>query len=515
MRINTNVAAIIANNSLQKAEDRLNQSIRRLSSGYKINSSADDPAGCAISEKLRLQLKGLSQSDNNAADGVSVINTAEGAISEIQSMISRMKELTVQAANGTNSESERQAVQDEIDNINKEINRISNDTEFNSQALINGNLSRRVNSDLQGVNQLSVSDSYTAGVYGITVTEDARQAIAVGAGSITMSSTASITKEQEGTISINGYKISISEGDTLDKVMGKIIDGVNITGGSAFTVKDLNNDTAANGTDYAGYVPTADYAGSTLVIMTNQYGSDQKMNITCDNAELADILGIPQAATQDGIYVEGSDVKAEIATGDDGKRIGFADSAILSTKGTVITVTDVNNKEFSMDVPGNAAGTVFDDSNNDGQSAAGAGTARTISQEVTDVGTMSIHVGANQDQVIVIDIPAITTYSLGTEHMNVMTQYTASRAISTVDEAINKTNKIRSRIGAYENRFDHTTNNLEVSSENLTKSLSTMIDTDMSEEMTTYTSETVLTQAATSILAQANERPSQVLQLLQ
>ena len=181
----------------------------------------------------------------------------------------------------------------------------------------------------------------------------------------------------------------------------------------------------------------------------------------------------------------------------------------------LITVTDVNNKEFSMDVPGNAAGTVFDDSNNDGQSAAGAGTAKTISQEVTDVGTMSIHVGANQDQVIVIDIPAITTYSLGTEHMNVMTQYTASRAISTVDEAINKTNEIRSRIGAYENRFDHTTNNLEVSSENLTKSLSTMIDTDMSEEMTTYTSETVLTQAATSILAQANERPSQVLQLLQ
>ena len=506
MRIGTNVAAIVANNALQKSQNNLSTSIERLSSGYKINGSKDDAAGCAISEKMRAQIRGLSQAQNNTADGVSVLNTAEGAITEIQSMLTRLKELSVQAANDVNSDDEREAIQKEIEQINNEIDRISDQTEFNTQSLINGNLSRRVYSDLQGVNQLSVSDSYTAGVYGITVTEDARQAIAVGAGSITMSSTASITKEQEGTISINGYKISISEGDTLDKVMGKIIDGVNITGGSAFTVKDLNNDTAANGTDYAG---------STLVIMTNQYGSDQKMNITCDNAELADILGIPQAATQDGIYVEGSDVKAEIATGDDGKRIGFADSAILSTKGTVITVTDVNNKEFSMDVPGNAAGTVFDDSNNDGQSAAGAGTARTISQEVTDVGTMSIHVGANQDQVIVIDIPAITTYSLGTEHMNVMTQYTASRAISTVDEAINKTNKIRSRIGAYENRFDHTTNNLEVSSENLTKSLSTMIDTDMSEEMTTYTSETVLTQAATSILAQANERPSQVLQLLQ
>ena len=515
MRINTNVSAIVSNNALQKAQDALSSSIQRLSSGYKINSSADDPAGCAISEKMRVQIRGLDQAKNNTTDGISVINTAEGAIVEIQSMLTRLKELTVQAANDVNSDDEREAIQQEIDNVNQEIDRISEQTEFNTQSLINGNLSRRVYSDLQGVNQLSVSDSYTAGVYGITVTEDARQAIAIGAGSISMSSTASITEEQAGAININGYKISISEGDTLDKVMGKIIDGVNITGGSAFTVKDLNNDTAANGTDYAGYVPTADYAGSTLVIMTNQYGSDQKMNITCDNAELADILGIPQAATQDGIYVEGSDVKAEIATGDDGKRIGFADSAILSTKGTVITVTDVNNKEFSMDVPGNAAGTVFDDSNNDGQSVAGAGTARTISQEVTDVGTMSIHVGANQDQVIVIDIPAITTYSLGTEHMNVMTQYTASRAISTVDEAINKTNKIRSRIGAYENRFDHTTNNLEVSSENLTKSLSTMIDTDMSEEMTTYTSETVLTQAATSILAQANERPSQVLQLLQ
>ena len=513
MRIGTNVAAIVANNALQKSQNNLSTSIERLSSGYKINGSKDDAAGCAISEKMRAQIRGLSQAQNNTADGVSVLNTAEGAITEIQSMLTRLKELSVQAANDVNSDDEREAIQKEIEQINNEIDRISDQTEFNTQSLINGNLSRRVYSDLQGVNQISVSDSYTAGVYGITVTEDARQAIAVGAGSITMSSTASITEEQA--ININGYKISISEGDTLDKVMGKIIDGVNITGGSAFTVKDLNNDTAANGTDYAGYVPTADYAGSTLVIMTNQYGSDQKMNITCDNAELADILGIPQAATQDGIYVEGSDVKAEIATGDDGKRIGFADSAILSTKGTVITVTDVNNKEFSMDVPGNAAGTVFDDSNNDGQSAAGAGTAKTISQEVTDVGTMSIHVGANQDQVIVIDIPAITTYSLGTEHMNVMTQYTASRAISTVDEAINKTNEIRSRIGAYENRFDHTTNNLEVSSENLTKSLSPMIDTDMSEEMTTYTSETVLTQAATSILAQANERPSQVLQLLQ
>ena len=156
MRLNTNISAIIANNALQKAQDRLSNSIQKLSSGYKINSSADDPAGCAISEKMRVQLRGLSQSDNNVTDGISVLNTAEGGLIEIQSMLTRMKELSVQAANDVNSDDERSAIQGEIDNINKEIDRISSQTEFNTQSLIDGNLSRRVYSDCQGVNQIHV-----------------------------------------------------------------------------------------------------------------------------------------------------------------------------------------------------------------------------------------------------------------------------------------------------------------------------------------------------------------------
>lgn len=156
MRLNTNISAIIANNALQKAQDRLSNSIQKLSSGYKINSSADDPAGCAISEKMRVQLRGLSQSDNNVTDGISVLNTAEGGLIEIQSMLTRMKELSVQAANDVNSDDERSAIQGEIDNINKEIDRISSQTEFNTQSLIDGNLSRRVYSDCQGVNQILI-----------------------------------------------------------------------------------------------------------------------------------------------------------------------------------------------------------------------------------------------------------------------------------------------------------------------------------------------------------------------
>lgn len=173
MRIATNVSAIVSNNALQKSQDRLTKSIARLSSGYKINSSSDDAAGYAISEKMRLQLRGLNQADNNAADGVSVLHTAEGAMEEIQSMLARMKELSVQAANGTNSVDERSAIQSEIDSLNSEIDRISSNTEFNSQTLISGNLSRRVYSNYEGVNQIEVSDNFVAGNYGITITQDA------------------------------------------------------------------------------------------------------------------------------------------------------------------------------------------------------------------------------------------------------------------------------------------------------------------------------------------------------
>ena len=491
MRINTNVSAIVSNNALQKAQDALSSSIQRLSSGYKINSSADDPAGCAISEKMRVQIRGLDQAKNNTTDGISVINTAEGAIVEIQSMLTRLKELTVQAANDVNSDDEREAIQQEIDNVNQEIDRISEQTEFNTQPLINGNLSRRVYSDYQGVNQLKISDSFTAGIYGVTVTQDARQAIAVG-DTITMSGTAKVTADQAGTISINGYNI----------------------------------DTKTNGSDYAGYKPDTSYTGNRLVIMTEQYGRDQQLDVTCSNKDLAAMLGISDAYNEDGsgIHAEGSDVVAEFANEVDdagnptGKRVGFEDSAIISTKGTKITVKDVNNKEFVMDVPGNVAGTTFNDTTaakQNGKSQAAGGTATDINQEVTDVGTMSIHVGANENQVIVLDIPKITTYTIGTDNINVMTSYTAQLSIGYVDEAINYVNSARSKLGAYENRFDHTTKNLEVSSENVTKALSAKIDTDMAEEMTEYTSQTVLTQAATSILSQANQRPSEVLQLLQ
>ncbi|MGN0340475.1 MAG: flagellin [Lachnospira sp.] len=537
MRINTNISAMTVNNSLQKAQNNLSASIERLSSGYKINSSADDPAGCAISEKMRMQIRGLKQADNNAADGESVLNTAEGALQEINAMLVRMKELTVQAANDVNSDQERSAIQDELNSINKEIDRITSETEFNTQPLLNGNLSRRVYSNVQNVVNLSVTDNYPAGIYGVTVTQDARQAIAVGDGNIAMTSTDTIAKDEVGSISINGYDINIAEGDDLNTVVSKLMAGADMTGGKMFVTASLTNDTSdktlvgtiqsdgstvttptgGNGLEYAGYVPATTYIGNKIIFMTNEYGSDMSLDITCSNQKLAQKLGLENAyvrpdSADKGIQAQGSDVQAKF-TEDSGERVGFSNSAVISTSGTVITINDVNNREFQFDVPGNVAGTQFDDT---GLNPAATNTSeKEIEQEVTDVGRMSIHIGANQDQVIVIDIPAVTSYTLGTDTINVMTSVTSQQAIAKVDVAIGRVNDVRSKIGAYSNRFEHTRNNLGVSTENAESALSTMMDTDMAEEMTNYTSMTVLTQAATSILSQANERPSTVLQILQ
>ena len=542
MRINTNISAMTVNNSLQRAQNNLSASIERLSSGYKINSSADDPAGCAISEKMRMQIRGLNQADNNAADGESVLNTAEGALQEINAMLVRMKELTVQAANDVNSDQERSAIQDELNSINEEIDRITSETEFNTQPLLNGNLSRRVYSNVQNVVNLSVTDNYPAGIYGITVTQDARQAIAVGDGNIAMTSTDTIKKDEVGSISINGYDINIAEGDDLNTVVSKLMAGADMTGGKMFvTDPSLTNDTSdkplegtkksdgttvsaadvanatGKGTEYAGYEPATTYTGNKIVFMTNEYGSDMSLDITCSNEKLAQKLGLEKAyvrpdSADKGIQAQGSDVQAKF-TEDSGERVGFSNSAVISTSGTVITINDVNNREFKFDVPGNVAGTRFDDT---GLNPSATSTSeKKIEQEVTDVGRMSIHIGANQDQVIVIDIPAVTSYTLGTDTINVMTSVTSQQAIAKVDVAIGRVNDVRSKIGAYSNRFEHTRNNLGVSTENAESALSTMMDTDMAEEMTNYTSMTVLTQAATSILSQANERPSTVLQILQ
>jgi flagellin len=301
--------------------------------------------------------------------------------------------------------------------------------------------------------------------------------------------------------------------------MTKMSEAMSLLGGKCFA----SGGTDISNADYAEYAVSSTINGSSWVYMTNEYGSDISLSITCENANLANALGLGGAAVDDGLVVQGSDVQADFTTDANGDRIGFAKTATIATEGNKITVKDVDNKTFIVKVPGNLAGTTWSDvkggttgvtsSSNSVSTATGAATKDFV-QQVTDIGAMKVHVGANEDQYIEVEIPEISTNKLDLDDINVMTFDNAGRSIEKVDNAIARVSEIRSLLGAYSNRIEHTQNNLATSNENMTTALSGLMDTDMAEEMTEYTSQNVLAQAGTSILSQANARPETVLQLL-
>ena len=181
MKVNHNMSAMIANNQLLRNETGLSESIERLSSGLKINHSSDDPAGMAIATKMKAQIKGLDQASRNASDGISVLDSADGALEEVTNMLQRMRELSVQAANsGVYSQDDQEAIQQEIESLTQEIGRISTDTEFNTKKLLDGSLDQRVYVNSRSVQRVDISDSVSAALYGMKVTQDARQAVLVG-----------------------------------------------------------------------------------------------------------------------------------------------------------------------------------------------------------------------------------------------------------------------------------------------------------------------------------------------
>ncbi len=507
MRINHNITAMLANNTLSKNDDAMAQAIERLSSGYRINYAKDDAAGLAISQKMRTQIRGLQQANSNAGDGISVVETAEGALSEVHSILQRMKELTVQAANDVYSPEDRQTIQDEIDELNKEIERISEATQFNQKNLLNGDIGRATYIDtgdvIKGVSRLEISDSVNLGDYSFEVTQDARQAVAVG-GTITMAEGDTITADQAGTIEINGETVEIEEGDTAEEVYAKIQELCAWTGNQVFTVDSTDNTSGL--AENAGYEPSSSAFGNggNLVIVSDYYGSSEKIEISCSNDQLASLLGIEHGVTI------GSDV--EVTLGD-----GFSPTAVVATDGNTITISDSSGFEMVFEAKIGACGTEFTDPamGGDMTSTASGGTSFTADIRVLSAGQMVFQIGANQEDTMTITIPQMSTKNLGIDDINVVCGEDASTAIDKIDAAIAKVSEVRAKLGAYQNRLEHTENNLEVSEESMTNSYSRIMDCDMAEEVTEYTQQNILVQTAVNMLAKANARPESVLQLLQ
>ncbi|MCD7725235.1 MAG: flagellin FliC3 [Clostridiales bacterium] len=386
MKINYNAAAMRANNALNVSDNKISKSLERLSSGLKVTEAKDNPSGYAIARRMNTQITGVTTATQSANNGISIIETADGALSEVQDMLQRMNELAIKGATGTLTTSDRQMINEEVKQLKEEITRVATDTEFNGQTILDGSF------DLKGYTntQLVKVDYYSDEVKEKEYTIDAL----------------SVFYNDDGTIDLEQTANSLTLGEGFPA-------GVELT----------------------------EVGQNKLVLTGNQ---DFEITLTIKPDPIEDADG---------------------------------------------TITGYNTVDCTAD---------------------GA-----IVLDITGIGAMDTQIGANEGQQLAIRIPTISLSRLGIEETEMTTQDSCEDAINDIKGAILYVSDVRSRLGAYQNRLEHTVNNLDITNENMTASYSRIMDVDMAEEMTNYTTEQVVSQAATSMLAQANERPSQVLQLLQ
>lgn len=571
MRINYNISSIIARNCLNNNDNRLSNSIERLSSGLKINSAADDAAGLAISLKMSSQIKCLKQANNNANDGISVVNTADGAMTEMHEILQRMNELAIQAANGTNADSDREQIQLEIDQLVQELDRIAETTQFNAQSLLDGSFAYKGYTNTENVKVMSYSDGVTSGTYmikGLEYYHD-EDTIKDFDAYIKKDANGQVTHEDKySAVSADDIRKALLTSTTINSGLKAFPDGsrvlledenIVIKGEDNFEVKLTLNNRKAVGN--SGVTTTSTPKYYTTDSFRNVTVKDASGNVKYNISEISfkkqvDEKGklitntpttISSGATQSNLL---SGLSNDFA---DAFRDQFGDKTIKVTsciyeKGKFkikAEPTDKSSQEVEKEFEVIIENPNGWDENKNGQYVATlpdavkndllnnylythTDTTRTnysvgdvndntqnILLDLTGIGAMRLQVGANEGQVIQIEIPALQSLYLGVKDLDITTEDKATAAIDTIGDAINQLSGIRAKIGAYANRIEHTITNLDSTEENMTAAYSRIMDVDMATEMTEYSTVQVLVQSSTAMLAQANERPQSVLQLLQ
>ena len=419
MIINHNMNALNAHRNMTANNTQAGKAMEKLSSGLRINRAGDDAAGLAISEKMRAQINGLDQASRNSQDGISLIQTAEGALNETHSILQRMRTLAVQSSSDTNVATDRQAIQAEMDQLNEEINRISKTTEFNTQKLLDGSFDGKFQiganeTQNMGLSIGSMSANSLGLTGGITVVKDLDISAAAG-------------KMADGEYTLKGNNIVDSKGNAVAKldsgaikdltdavvVEATSLEKVSLKEGASITVKDGKMTVNNTKTDSTLATGTYKFSGKNVI-------KDGELIGQLDNANIT-------AATK--------------ITTNDGKEVTFADLGLTAAK-------------------------------------------------LADGDTFTIH------------------------GSDVSTRKAAEGTITTVNNAIEKVSTERAKLGAVQNRLEHTINNLNTSSENLTSAESRVRDVDMAKEMMNFSKNNILNQAAQAMLSQANQQPQNVLQLL-
>lgn len=477
MRINYNASAMRANNALNVADNRVSSSLQKLSSGYKVNSAKDNPSGYAIGRRMDTQIEGVSVATRNANTGISIIETADGALTEVHEMLQRMNELAIKGATGTMTTADRAIVNKEVAQLKEEVSRIARDTEFNGQTLLNGCF------DLKGyTNNLNVKVGYYSNeVLEKVYTVDELKVFYNEDGKIDLDKTKD--SFQPGNKFPDGVEIySVGENCVTIKGDNDFEITLDIDQDSLVKGKEINNRTGLNVSSYSEVLAVASYN------IALNFNYDAAGNL--QGAAITTSTGLPA-----GVVVSVDTDHNQITINDAG---GFS---LLTIDAPVYTGTTPVSATAAFDVDDIGDSMVAD--------------IRGLQIDITGIGAMDTQIGANEGQSLEIRIPTISLQRLGITNMNLLTQDSSSDAIIAIKSAISYVSDVRSRLGAYQNRLEHTVSSLDITNENMTSAYSRIMDVDMSEEMTNYTTQQVVEQAAVSMLAQANERPSQVLQLLQ
>ncbi|MCL0043665.1 flagellin protein FlaA, partial [Peptococcaceae bacterium] len=429
------------------------RSLEKLSSGLRINRAADDAAGLAISEKMRSQIRGLEQAARNAQDTISLIQTAEGGLNETHAILQRMRVLAVQATTDTYTAADREEIQREIDQLRAEIDRIANTTEFNTKKLLNGMVgaTASITPEATNIRTVKVVDAVLeTGTYNLTVSDVTPAQVADVIDGGTGLGTASITITANASFGV--YQLRVEDPDN--------------DGRKKLTLIDRNTG------EVLGRVDNVDTATTAADVTIR--------GITFNNTA---IVGTGTVSFE----IEGD------------ARFILRDTGEPPLTIATVSVTDHNRPyveikglrlEFNADL-----------------------TAGTATITITN-NALVTQVGASERQTMRITISDMSARALGVDEIDVMSAENAGEAITAVDGAIQKVSAERSRLGAFQNRLEHTISNLNIAAENLTAAESRIRDVDMAKEMMEFTRTTILSQAATAMLAQANQMPQVVLQLL-
>ncbi len=467
--VNTNIPSLNAQRNLLHSTMKLNKSFQRLSSGLRINQAGDDAAGLAISERFTTQIRGLSQAIRNANDGISMAQVAEGALQESTNIVQRMRELAVQSANDTNTDSDRRAIQDEVDQLIQELDRIGNTTRFNSQPLLDGSF----------VNAFFHVGAYTQETVSCTI-RDAR-AITVGREATSTGANVTLNPLAAGDLTINGVNIRATQAvdDTLSTAAAPA---------SAIAKARAINDSSASTGVYAKVLPA-------------QY--------TAPNAIAGGVLTGADNIVINGIIISGITVAAD-----------DADQKLVSKINEEFPNTGV---KASLDVNHHLSLRAEDGRNIDVVVNGAAGAMLGLPASVTQTGSINLYSdkqyqlgGANDGFVgfapgLLVGVTTLEAVST----VDVLTRQAANDSMLKLDRALQQLASDRAGLGAFMNRLDSTVSNLTNTVENSSVAKSRIMDTDFASETSEMTKNQIVQQAGISVLSQANSAPQQILSLLQ